>query len=88
MKHLSDNELLIQISNKNKQALSQLYDRHASQLLGLIFKIVHQREIAEDILQDTFLTVWKKSHTFNASRGNAKAWLYSIARRKAIKYRK
>ncbi len=61
-----------------------LYDRVASRLLGGLMRRLGARDVAEDVLQDVFFTVWRKADQFDASRGSAMSWLLTISRRKAI----
>lgn len=76
--------LLHSIAMGDRQAVKALYDEIAPRLLAVLIRMVRRREVAEDLLQDVFLTVWKKAGSFDASRGNALTWLMTIARRKAI----
>jgi len=75
---------LVSIAMGDRLALKQLYDAIAPRLFAILVRMVKRREVAEDLLQDTFVTVWKKAHQFDSRRGNARAWLFSITRRKAI----
>ena len=76
--------LLLAIAVGDRQALKSLYDAIAPRLFAILVRMVRRREIAEDLLQDTFVTIWKKAHQFDSRRGNARAWLFSMTRRKAI----
>ena len=76
--------LLTAIANGDRQALKNLYDTIAPRLFAILVRMVRRREVAEDLLQDTFVTIWKKAHQFDSRRGNARAWLFSMTRRKAI----
>jgi RNA polymerase sigma-70 factor (ECF subfamily) len=81
---LSDEHLLQLIQDRKLDALSHLYDRHAGQALGLANKIVRDRETAEEVLQDVFLSVWRQAHTYDAKAGRVKPWLMSIVHHRAI----
>jgi len=76
--------LLEQIADKDRRALKSLYMAMAPSLFAVLVRMVKRREIAEDLLQDTFLTIWNKAYQFDSRRGSAQAWLFSMTRRKAI----
>ncbi len=76
--------MLAAIAIGDQQALKSLYDVLAPRLFAILLRMVRRREVAEDLLQDTFVTIWKKAYQFDSRRGNARAWLFSMTRRKAI----
>lgn len=73
-----------EVADKKKWAFSILYDRHSSMLFGLALKILRDRSLAEDVLQDLFLSIWEKADKFNTKRGNAVAWMTILCRNKCI----
>ena len=81
--HYPDEELLQLIAQRDANALSEIYDRHAQTVYNLIMRIVKEPAIAEDLLQETFWQVWQKAETFSR-RGVVAAWLYRIARNKSL----
>lgn len=81
---LSDEILAVQAARGNSAALEALYDRYASIVLGLTIKIVGDRAVAEDVLQETFWKVWKSADTYQPERGSFTSWLFRIARNLAI----
>ena len=68
----------------NRQALQRLYQQEASRLLGVALRIVRQRQQAEDIVHDAFITIWSKAASFNAALGSGRGWIYSITRNLAL----
>ena len=78
------NFLLERVANGDKPALKSLYGLISARLFAVLLRMVRRREVAEDLLQDVFVTVWRKAHQFDARRGNAETWLFSVTRRKAI----
>lgn len=78
------NSLLERVASGDRPALKSLYGQIAGRLFAVLLRMVSRREVAEDLLQDVFVTVWRKAHQFDVRRGNAEAWLFSITRRKAI----
>lgn len=68
----------------DEDALSTLYDRYAGMLLGVLVRILKDRQAAEELLQDIFLQLWRGAARFDAGRGALPAWLMVIARNRAI----
>jgi DNA-directed RNA polymerase specialized sigma24 family protein len=72
------------LQQKDAFALAQLYDDYGATLYGVVLRIVRSKEIAEQVIQDTFLKVWHKSASYDASKGRLYTWLLNIARNTAI----
>jgi RNA polymerase sigma-70 factor (ECF subfamily) len=72
--------LLQACAGGDRAALQSLYAATAPQLFGLALSIVRNRELAEDVVQDSFILVWRHAHSFDARRGTAMAWLARIVR--------
>ncbi|HKP38446.1 MAG TPA: sigma-70 family RNA polymerase sigma factor [Pyrinomonadaceae bacterium] len=81
---ITDNDLLRGITRGDEQALGAIYDRYRLILFGLILRILHDRQEAEDVLQETFLQVWRRAADFDESRGRVFTWLVTIARSRAL----
>lgn len=77
-------QLIAQTAQGDQAALATLYDRTSPQVYGLIFKILDNREAAEEVTLDVYTQVWRQAHTFDLSRGAAGAWLMTLARTRAI----
>jgi len=80
----NDVELLKAIAARDEAALAQLYDRYRTILFGLLMRILNNREEAQDVLQETFLQVWRKAADFDESRGRPFTWLVTVARSRGI----
>ena len=80
----NDVELLKAVAARDEAALAQLYDRYRTILFGLLMRILNNREEAEDVLQETFLQVWRKAADFDESRGRPFTWLVTLARSRGI----
>jgi RNA polymerase sigma-70 factor (ECF subfamily) len=83
-RQVSDAELLERICLRDEHALAELYDRHAGLVLSVALRVVGDRELAEEVLQDTFLRCWQHAHAFQAGRGGVLGWLMGITRNRAI----
>src|SRR5262245_12766372 len=78
-------EALVQACASGDQtALHDLYTATAPKLFGLALRILWRRDLAEEILQDCFVSVWRSAHTFDPGRGTAMAWLARIVRNRCI----
>ncbi len=75
---------LVACARGERAALRRLYDAEARQMLGVALRIVRQRHLAEDVVHDAFIKVWDKARTFDAARGSARGWLYSVVRHCAL----
>lgn len=63
-----------------------LYDGYGKLMYSIIFRAVRDEATAEDLVQETFLRVWNRIHTFDEERGNLAGWLVTIARNRAFDY--
>ena len=76
--------LIDRIGHRDEAALRQLYDRTSPKLMGLAMRVVRQREWAEDVLQEAFLTVWRIAGDYRSSLSPPLAWLGLIVRSRAL----
>jgi RNA polymerase sigma-70 factor, ECF subfamily len=78
------NELLARCAAADGAALKRLYECVAPRLFACLTRMLRRRSIAEEALQDVFVTVWERAAQFQPERGRPMAWLMSIARYRAI----
>ena len=76
--------MLDRISRGESTALKALYDRCAPRALAVAQRILGSRGEAEEVVQETFIQVWRQAASFDAARGGAMAWVMTIARSRAI----
>jgi RNA polymerase sigma-70 factor (ECF subfamily) len=70
-------------------AIAALYDRYGRTVFGVGLKILGDRSMAEELVQEVFLKVWRSSSTFDSARGSFSTWLYRVTRSVALDlYRK
>jgi len=81
-------ELVRRLKDKDEQALAYLYDHYAAALMGIIMRILGNREAAEDILQKAMLKVWNNIESFNPEKSSLFTWMAAIARNSAIDKRR
>ena len=77
-------QLIAACAAHDRQALRSLYDLIAAQMLGCMVRILKRRALAEEALQDVFVSIWQRAAQFESGRGRARSWLMSIARHRAI----
>ncbi|EWS54290.1 MULTISPECIES: sigma-70 family RNA polymerase sigma factor [unclassified Methylibium] len=65
-------------------ALRALYEREARWLLGVALRIVRDRDMAHDVLQDAFLQVWQRASSYQRALGSARGWIYTVVRHRAL----
>jgi len=75
---------LIRTGAGDRSAFRTVYESTSAKLLGVCLRILSDRQLAEDVLQDTYLTVWKKASTFDSTRASPITWLVTIARNRSI----
>lgn len=80
----SDEELLAAITRREEGAIAALYDRYGGLAYGLAYRILGERGLAEDVVQDAFLSVWRRAISFQTGRGSVRTWLLSIVHHRAI----
>src|ERR671911_719379 len=89
---LSDEQLMTRLQGGPEEveaALSKLYDRYTRTVFGVGLRILGDRSLAEELVQDVFLKVWRSSGTFDSARGSFSTWLYRVTRSVALDlYRK
>jgi RNA polymerase sigma-70 factor, ECF subfamily len=81
-----DGDLLVRLKARDQRALAELYDRYGGMVFRLILRMVRDKSIAEDLVQETFLRVWNRAAGFDSDRGAIGAWLVAVARNRAIDY--
>ncbi len=82
--HLSDEALLALCSRADENALGELYDRYGRVAYGLALRIVRDRALAEDAVQEAFLAVWRSAGAFLAEQGKPSTWILTLVHRRAV----
>ena len=82
---LSDEPLMSGLGGSGvEMAISALYDRYSRTVFGVGLKMLGDRSLAEELVQDVFLKMWRSASTFDPSRGSFSTWLYRVTRSTAI----
>jgi RNA polymerase sigma-70 factor (ECF subfamily) len=75
-----DIDLILQLQNGDKSALYSLYDKYSGALYGVILRMCRDKEMAEDLLQESFVKIWKKIDQYDPTKGKFYTWSYRIAK--------
>ncbi len=79
MEERPDPALVVDVSRGDPAALRTLYERHGSRAFNFIVKMTGNRDLAQDLLQETFTRVWTMAHQYDPGRGSFRGWLFAIA---------
>jgi RNA polymerase sigma factor (sigma-70 family) len=82
--HLSDHGLLALVARGDREAFANLYDMYAAAAYSLALRVVRDRDLAADVVQDSFLTIWKQASKFDSSRGQPSSWILTVTHHKAV----
>ncbi len=81
---IDEGALLLQIGQGDRLAFQNLYEQAAPQLFAIAVRLLKKQDIAEEVLQDVFLTLWHVSDQYNVERGSVRTWLSTITRNRCI----
>jgi RNA polymerase sigma factor (sigma-70 family) len=81
---LSEEELVLALSKREKIGIEALYDMYSASLFGVISRIVIDEPVAEDVLQETFVKIWNSFSSYSIEKGRLFTWMVNIARNLAI----
>jgi RNA polymerase sigma-70 factor, ECF subfamily len=84
LQRLADEDLMPRIGEKDPVAFEIFYDRHAGAAYSLAYRIVGDRQSAEDVTQEALISIWRSGARFDRARGSVRAWTLGIVRNRAI----
>ncbi|MDG1729980.1 MAG: RNA polymerase sigma factor [Algibacter sp.] len=79
-----EKQIVTLLQNSDKKAISLLYENYADALLGVIKKVIADDDTAQDVLQETFVKIWRYAKKYDSSKAKLFTWLYRIAYNTAI----
>jgi RNA polymerase sigma factor (sigma-70 family) len=82
--HLSDEAVVALVARSDEEALAELYDRFGRVAYGLALRVLRDERLAEDAVQEGFLTIWRNADRFMPERGKASTWLLTLVHRRAV----
>jgi RNA polymerase sigma-70 factor (ECF subfamily) len=81
---LADEDLISLVENDDPEAFAALYDRHSRSAYSLAYRMMGERQAAEDLIQEVFLKVWRAAGSYRSERGTVRTWILSIIRNRSI----
>ena len=81
---LADEELISLAQSGNAEAFAALYDRHSRSAYSLAYRMMGERQSAEDLVQDAFLKVWRSSGSYRADRASVRTWMLSVVHNRGV----
>ncbi len=81
-----DHDIAARLKQRDANAMAELYDKYGGLVYSVILRSVANQATAEDLVQETFLRIWNRIHTFDVERGRLEGWIVTIARNRAIDY--
>src|SRR5512132_42605 len=82
--HLSDEAIVALVARSDESALAELYDRFGRVAYGLALRVLRDEKLAEDAVQEGFLTAWRNADRFMPERAKASTWLLTLVHRRAV----
>jgi RNA polymerase sigma factor (sigma-70 family) len=82
--HLSDEALVLLAARSEQSALAELYDRYGRPAYGLALRVLRDETLAEDAVQEAFMSLWRTAPRFVPERGKASTWILTLVHRKAV----
>ena len=85
-RHARDDEaaLVGEVAAGSQDALASLYDRHADAVFAAAIRLTSDRQVAEEVVQETFLALWNRAELFDPAAGSLAAWIHTIARNRTV----
>ena len=80
----ADDGLLELLANEDPAGVEQLYDRYGRLAYSLAFRVLNDEGAAEDVVQEAFLSVWRRAATYRADKGSIRTWVCSIVQHRAL----
>jgi RNA polymerase sigma-70 factor, ECF subfamily len=80
----ADQDLISLVRERDAHAFATLYDRHAHAAYSLAYRMIGERQAAEDLVQDAFFKLWRGASSYRPERGNVRSWLLAIVHNQAI----
>ena len=84
LRNLADEEVMQLVQDGSPQAFELLYDRHGGAAFSLAYRMVGNRNTAEDVTQEAFLSIWRSRMRYDQTRGSVRTWVLGIVHNRTI----
>lgn len=81
---MQPDQLIAKFQQKDERAFGELYALYKESILGVIYSVLHDQELSEEVLQDVFVKAWNNASSYSSEKGRFFTWLLNIARNAAI----
>ena len=81
---LADEELMAQVQDGDARAFEVIFDRHADAAFSLAYRMCGRRAMAEDVVQEAFLSLWRSGARYDRTRGSVRSWVLGVVHNRAI----
>jgi RNA polymerase sigma-70 factor (ECF subfamily) len=85
-KIVPEDELVAGLVSRSEAVMSALYDQYSAALYGILLRIVKDEAVAQDVLQDAFVKIWRNGANYDSSKGTLFTWMLNVARNTGIDY--
>lgn len=79
-----DKDLVAATADGDRTAFTELYRRYAASTFGLAYRILGERAMAEEVLQEVFLSVWQRAGAYDTARGSVRSWLFAQIHHRSV----
>ncbi len=84
IRDLADEDLMHLVARNNPRAFEVIYERHSGAAFSLAYRMVGKRSVAEDVVQEAFLNLWRSGERYERTRGSVRTWTLGIVHHRAI----
>jgi len=84
LRSVADEDLIELVSDGDALAFEVIFDRHGGPAFSLAFRMCGRRTMAEDVVQDAFLSVWRSGAAYDSARGSVRSWLLGVVHNRAV----
>lgn len=77
-------QLLARVAQRDREAFKLVYGATSSKLYGIVLRILHRRDLADEVLQEVYVKIWERAGDFDSGRASPITWMATIARNRAL----
>ena len=81
---LADEDLMARVADGDSAAFAVVYDRHGTVAYSLAYRMCGRANVAEDVVQEAFLSAWRRASAYDSARGSLRTWLLSIVHHRSV----